>query len=434
MCFCILPAHFYHRRKRDIHHLPPTVTQEEAAGILDYASDFSSVSEFEAFKADCKIENSFNYFSMELMEYFADFSLYDNRDPQWREGRETQTLSTAELHAQDASLIELRTTVLPSLRQKLVHLCESMDVPDLGENPMPNMIQINQTNNHNLQGLKTCRSHFLLQEIRELLERLTNRLFTFCVTILSHWSSYQKDEFDSDSITELIDVKTQLTERTAKTAIDIDRIIEFARQSDFEFVQRVWRAHGNGLGSNLIGLTTRVDLANQLQPTEHTQSDHDRPQDNSLRQHIAQLARSTIPLVKLARLFFNKLSNTTITKLPFRRKGTMSSAEIGALRNSTSLLYLSISHLTQRLVWIYDHNNIGGQVESSRQFGNTPLLNTFDSSLVMLSFHLVPLTTDLACSGNLFKTWFSELRSQFNVAWVLVANAINVFEPVTQRL
>ncbi|POW18593.1 hypothetical protein PSHT_05619, partial [Puccinia striiformis] len=307
------------------------------------------VSEFEAFKADCKIENSFNYFSMELMEYFADFSLYGNRDPQWREGRETQTLSTAELHAQDASLIELRTTVLPSLRQKLVHLCESMDVPDLGENPMPNMIQkfaslealntflnflalivfdlcqINQTNNHNLQGLKTCRSHFLLQEIRELLERLTNRLFTFCVTILSHWSSYQKDEFDSDSITELIDVKTQLTERTAKTAIDIDRIIEFARQSDFEFVQRVWRAHGN--------------------------------------------------------------------------------------------------------VWIYDHNNIGGQVESSRQFGNTPLMNTFDSSLVMLSFHLVPLTTDLACSGNLFKTWFSELRSQFNVAWVLVANAINVFEP-----
>ncbi|KAI7937626.1 hypothetical protein MJO29_014941 [Puccinia striiformis f. sp. tritici] len=79
---------------------------------------------------------------MELMEYFADFSLYDNRDPQWREGRETQTLSTAELHAQDASLIELRTTVLPSLQHKLVHLCESMDVPDLGENPMPNMIQV----------------------------------------------------------------------------------------------------------------------------------------------------------------------------------------------------------------------------------------------------------------------------------------------------
>ncbi|KAI9624851.1 hypothetical protein H4Q26_016626 [Puccinia striiformis f. sp. tritici PST-130] len=387
MCFCILPAHFYHRRKRDIHHLPPTVTQEEAAGILDYASDFSSVSEFEAFKADCKIENSLvNYFSMELMEYFADFSLYDNRDPQWREGRETQTLSTAELHAQDASLIELRTTVLPSLRQKLVHLCESMD------------------KFASLEALNT--------------------FLNFLALI---------DEFDSDSITELIDVKTQLTERTAKTAIDIDRIIEFARQSDFEFVQRVWRAHGNGLGSNLIGLTTRVDLANQLQPTEHTQSDHDRPQDNSLRQHIAQLARSTIPLVKLARLFFNKLSNTTITKLPFRRKGTMSSAEIGALRNSTSLLYLSISHLTQRLVWIYDHNNIvvKWNLVAIWQYA---LLNTFDSSLVMLSFHLVPLTTDLACSGNLFKTWFSELRSQFNVAWVLVANAINVFEPVTQRL
>ncbi|POW08898.1 hypothetical protein PSTT_07220 [Puccinia striiformis] len=265
------------------------------------------VSEFEAFKADCKIENSFNYFSMELMEYFADFSLYDNRDPQWREGRETQTLSTAELHAQDASLIECERPFFPQTRPPV----RINGLPDLGEKPNAEHDPSPKSPHRNSPPwrLSTLSSIFSLS---------------------SHWSSYQKDEFDSDSITELIDVKTQLTERTAKTAIDIDRIIEFARQSDFEFVQRVWRAHGN--------------------------------------------------------------------------------------------------------VWIYDHNNIGGQVESSRQFGNTPLLNTFDSSLVMLSFHLVPLTTDLACSGNLFKTWFSELRSQFNVAWVLVANAINVFEPGFQRL
>ncbi|KNF01594.1 hypothetical protein PSTG_05029 [Puccinia striiformis f. sp. tritici PST-78] len=432
-------------------------------GIFTSASDFPSVAEFEAFKASCKIKNSFDYFFHELIEYFTDFHLY-NHDPQWREGRETQTLSSAELHAQDASLIELRTTVLPSLRQKLIHLCESIDVPDLGENPMPNLIevlnlvreirpclealntfldflalivfdlcQINQTNDHNRQGLKTFRSHFLLHELRQLLEALTNRLFHFAVDVLDAWQSYHKDQFGSDSITKLIDVKTKLTERTAKTAIDIDKVIEFAKQSDFELIQQGWRVLVNGLESNLIGLTTQIDSANQLQQTDHTQSDHGRPQDNSLRQHIAQLARSTVPLVKLARLYLNKLSNTTITKLPFRIEDTMSSAEIGALQNSTSLLYASISTLTQSLVWIYDHNNLGGQIESIRQFGIAPL-TAFDSSIIMLSFHLVPTNPALAWSGNLFKTWFSDLRSQFNLAWVNVVIAINVFESVTQRL
>ncbi|KAI9611593.1 hypothetical protein H4Q26_008548 [Puccinia striiformis f. sp. tritici PST-130] len=369
-------------------------------GIFTSASDFPSVAEFEAFKASCKIKNSFDYFFHELIEYFTDFHLY-NHDPQWREGRETQTLSSAELHAQDASLIELRTTVLPSLRQKLIHLCESIDVPDLGENPMPNLIEVLN----------------LVREIRPCLEAL-NTFLDFLALIV----------FDLCQINQTNDHNRQ-----AKTAIDIDKVIEFAKQSDFELIQQGWRVLVNGLESNLIGLTTQIDSANQLQQTDHTQSDHGRPQDNSLRQHIAQLARSTVPLVKLARLYLNKLSNTTITKLPFRIEDTMSSAEIGALQNSTSLLYASISTLTQSLVWIYDHNNLGGQIESIRQFGIAPL-TAFDSSIIMLSFHLVPTNPTLAWSGNLFKAWFSDLRSQFNLAWVNVVIAINVFESVTQRL
>jgi len=193
--------------------------------------------------------------------------------------------------------------------------------------------------------------------------------------------------------------------------------IQWFGRSEFNLLQASWQSEVALVEDALDEL---LEMIKPIEPKEE-EEDGDPPDATSSSgeddtseyepvirsDEVIQLAKVIIPLVKLSRLFLNKLSKTTVTKEQFGlATSEMSSSELENIVSLTRSISQCIDEIGDSL---HDGEN-EMLVESGGHLGKS-----FKRILELLDLHLIPLIPhdDQAVDP---KKWFSEWNKQFALA------------------
>ncbi|KAA1087393.1 hypothetical protein PGT21_030537 [Puccinia graminis f. sp. tritici] len=338
--------------------------------------------------------------------------------------------------------------------------------------------QAHKKYDHDYGGVKEFRCHSLIEKINHLMSEHIWVLFKRHIPYILLRSKDHPTRLNDRS--DLIAHGRKLIDGIARSSNYIDTIIKSSKRSDFNILQDKWRGKSNDLNCLLKRIAVRINPtteeerllidaglpeipstskaiaddnhstntdqaeidSNYQDTASDTDSSIDQEDDESdtscstcsseesfLRSLLIKLAQSAIPLIKLVRILFNKLSNP-ISQVPFTIGLKMSSMDIESVQGELSSLNCSIHNILNDLLYMYDCEGIMDELKSVKMLRER-LWRYFDSSLVLLCFYLVPSTgieLELPISGNHSKTWFLELREQFYLATKVFDKALYEFE------
>ncbi|POW12477.1 hypothetical protein PSTT_04430 [Puccinia striiformis] len=378
-----------------------------------------------------------------------------------------EALSLDELNALQDLLPQLQTCFLPSLKRQIAELLESLDIVDRANTPKPklldpleilsrlghttekisgfltaiapiafNPLRKPETYDHDYGGLKEHRCCRLTYSIIRLMDDLLWRLFDDIREYIPHWrpTDLKIGHYNGASqIYEKRNMSLMLTESS-----NTNRINE---QSEQELDQSD-EGQSSGASSSPVGgdqdmtdfpdteefVTETPDVNEDIRLDAESTSDYQADQsddvqstdslgDTSIRPHIIKLIQSTIPLIKLIRIFLKKLLNTPTSKPPFTIGTRLSSNELSSIGTQIRCLSSDVDDLLSTLWYMWDCDDEMGDLKRLERLRNQ-MCKHFDSSLILLSLYLVPITppVESPISGNHFKAWFFTLRQQFYVA------------------
>jgi hypothetical protein len=323
-----------------------------------------------------------------------------------------------------------------------------------------NPLHIPEKSDHDYGGLKVYRSTDLIEKMNDLMHRNVQVLLNHHVLFIRACSNnHPISSYDQSKLTSH---SRNLVQATAQTSKAIDRLIKWSKKSDFGLIQDDCRSFAYGLDPILENLFTRMILKvtsdkwtisinaghtnqSQAEPEDErqdTRSDIDSSdaQDNqpstsrlpdsfediSLSLQLMRLAKATIPLIKIIRIFFKKLSDTPISKAPFTISAQLCSDEINPMDYEIGSLDCDIENLLNVIYQLDDGPIEMAQVKYLETL-HDELYRHFNSSLTLLCFHLIPLSETqyhLPRSVNLCKTWFLTLREHFCLASDIFADAL----------
>ncbi|KAI7938529.1 hypothetical protein MJO28_015449 [Puccinia striiformis f. sp. tritici] len=393
--------------------------------------------------------------------------------------------STDELNALKARLHQMQERFLPSLQQQLADILESLAPIGIREGTEPERIDTLSI----ISGLGNT-----LEEISNFLNSIAvivemNQLMHYhiwkLIDLLRHFvlRGSKNSSIGSHDESTLVTLRSDLIQ----TSNAIEKLIRWSMKPDFRILQDTWEEYAHDLTSTLKELNERIEQENQWgrecdesdkdpldrsslgtpedthsqgkfaetkQPrTESLDGNRDilpvtrssgeevdnesgasfstgSSEDPTLRPQLINLAKSTIPLLKLIRIFFNKLSNT---QAPFTIGTKLSSAEIDSIEQETSQCICDTENILNILCYMYDcddfRDDFMDDLKDVKQLRDNAR-RRFDSSIISLCFYLVPLNPhgELPASGSHYKTWFLTLREQVSLADEKFRNAIYDFE------
>ncbi|KAA1073223.1 hypothetical protein PGT21_004380 [Puccinia graminis f. sp. tritici] len=390
----------------------------------------------------------------------------------WKYAR-PEAHSIDEIKHLNQMLLQAQTTFLPLLQQQLVELLESLHPANLSKLPNSkshdalkilsqlghtidhinsfvhsispitvNLLRPPETNDHNYGNLKTYRASKLIYEIKEIMRNDIAILFGYVINFIedcsnnAHISSLPEDELIHDHA---------YLVRETKTITDtyIHDLIKLSKQSDFGIIQDHCRTYVRGLDETLTDLIRAISKT-KTRSKRHRRLTESGPnhltgsaQDNSLiSQRFISLANTALPMIKLLRTLFNKLSNTPIRKAPFTIGTQLSSTEITALDEELGDMHGS-SILAFNFSYHINFHEDPVTMDKVRSLENSQddLNQHFDSSIILLLFHLMPLSedeVDLPKPCNPCTNWFFRLREQFCLASRNFSQALHDLKIATQ--
>ncbi|EFP92557.2 uncharacterized protein PGTG_18555, partial [Puccinia graminis f. sp. tritici CRL 75-36-700-3] len=357
----------------------------------------------------------------------------------------------------------LQTSFLPSLKQQVGALLDSLDLSESAINPCPNpesvakiLSELSATlhdtrsaveelalepplqaasHDRHLKFLKRHRTSPLLWKTKAVIQDDVCEIFQAIEGLLINLEHHQnpkpgessQSEFHGSDIIDYlfnpVKCKQRINTTWAKIRIVIDGIIEWSNLSDFAVLQREWRSSTRkcnrmleALGEIVNGTYWRKD-GNRM--SAEAASDPKKVEAHKAR--AIQLAKTGIPIVKLGRIFFDKLSRTCLHPLPFTMDTEMSSNELESLVKKLESFYASIDYMSGHLCVIYESDkDISRKINSLRNVSEG-VISELEEALLALSFCLIPAsqtpTTDRRpASEQHFKTWFLEFKNQFILA------------------
>ncbi|KAA1068232.1 hypothetical protein PGTUg99_028617 [Puccinia graminis f. sp. tritici] len=379
-----------------------------------------------------------------------------------------------------ARLIKLQTISLPALRQQLLGLIESFDLRTLDKDhkpKYPDVLEITHQLGPTLNLIDTSTeslSPAIGSEAMELLSKVDHDygivkryrcvelrvrfhvLMTHNLRNLfgSYWEFVQRWNFvgpassDSDHDLDMIRLRDSIIELTDESCQVIDDdIIKWSKRSDFAILQKTWQEQADDFSDTLNFMAQQIDYnvnfkkkpkegAPRNNPRENiwggyngfdapedqaetdSEDDGSLPEFNLLNLELIPSIRSTIPLLKLGRIFFTKLLDTPKGKPPFSLSDRLSSYELEELKTTTISFRICIMQILHA---IYEADDLAGL--NSQRVDIMPLFDqgpprALDRSLTLLAFFLVPKPSqlDLPLPENPFKEWFCEFRFTFSTA------------------
>lgn len=293
--------------------------------------------------------------------------------------------------------------ILSELEQTLDQIHASMDTII----PVPTVKPSDVTDDNHLKTLKAFRTSRLGMNVDDLF-KVVAELLGDCVSFIETWGQPSNNESQR---------RAHLLSMTSIFWNSIDMTIQWFGRSEFNLLQASWQSEVALVEDALDEL---LEMIKPIEPKEEEEED-DQPDATSSSgeddtseyepvirsDEVIQLAKVTIPLVKLSRLFLNKLSKTTVTKEQFGlATSEMSSSELENIVSLTRSISQCIDEIGDSL---HDGEN-EMLVESGGHLGKS-----FKRILELLDLHLIPLIPhdDQAVDP---KKWFSEWNKQFALA------------------
>ncbi|POW13192.1 hypothetical protein PSTT_03950 [Puccinia striiformis] len=343
---------------------------------------------------------------------------------------------------------------LPSLQQQLADILESLAPIGLGNtleeiSNFLNSIAVIVVNrlsdpherDHDYEGLKKYRWMSPSDKGNEPVDALS---YLELIDLLRHFvlAGSKNSSIGSHDESTLVTLRSDLIQ----TSNAIEKLIRWSMKPDFRILQDTWKenqwgrecdesdkdpldrssrgtpedTHSQGkFAETKQPRTGSLDGNGDILPvTRSSGEDVDNQsgasfstglsEDPTSRPQLINLAKSTIPLLKLIRIFFNKLSNT---QAPFTIGTKLSSAEIDSIEQETSQCICDTENILNILCYMYDcddfRDDFMDDLKDVKQLRDNAR-RRFDSSIISLCFYLVPLNPhgELPASGSHYKTWF----------------------------
>ncbi|KAA1128237.1 hypothetical protein PGTUg99_012435 [Puccinia graminis f. sp. tritici] len=296
------------------------------AAIMSDSEDTNSIDESIVCKAFESLSQSCHRTSSTVPEY-------DDRRP---------TISRDRIAVLSSLLIEMRTTLLPSLQQRLDELVVLLDAPNFPKDPQTNLrasleitsqladilerigstirtVTLARLKNFEIQDhshgiAKSHRTEPLLEKVGMLIRDYLCRLFDRHLEFLQGWKRPKEEEGDRRF------KSRSVSEETALSSEMIDEAIQLLTKSDFNLIQDNWEItvthhYEKGLASLIEHIImNQSDQARNPADDKKLSDPHASRAPATNKQVDLTLLRSALPFVKLGRLFFNRLLITPISR------------------------------------------------------------------------------------------------------------------------
>ncbi|KAI9626979.1 hypothetical protein H4Q26_017612 [Puccinia striiformis f. sp. tritici PST-130] len=267
-------------------------------------------------------------------------------------------------------LVQLRTSLLPSLKEELVSLLRALDVDAaIGRVPETNLraaLQIiyeikrivNQIthvaleispsdelpdpngNDRDNGSAKTYRCRAVVQKVTEL-------LVEYVACTMNHYHTYVKEGLHLRTCLASPDLIVGLTDGTCET---IDELIQYCKRSDFQLLQEGWRSRAESIVEELktsyLRLSVRKIIEEQRQEYDTEKRDANR---RSKQKAIdkGDVVQSVIPLAKVTRVLIAKLSASK-GKVAFKLDG-LSSADMKIFQDAVTSVRDKLANLLEEV-------------------------------------------------------------------------------------
>ncbi|KNF04773.1 hypothetical protein PSTG_02251 [Puccinia striiformis f. sp. tritici PST-78] len=134
------------------------------------------------------------------------------------------------------------------------------------------------------------------------------------------------------------------------------------------------------------------------------------------RELVIHLTELVIPIIKLSRLFFNKLSRRGMNSKPLASSTGMNSQQIRCLSESAHAVWMTIAELLNLL----DKANKAPEADPVYTWGITQeiknLASQFEAPLLIAVLYLVPLIPERDPDHNYYRDWFATWNTQMVLA------------------
>ncbi|KAA1139120.1 hypothetical protein PGTUg99_036261 [Puccinia graminis f. sp. tritici] len=320
-------------------------------------------------------------------------------------GEENGELIKDNLDEKNKLMHELQSSLLPSIK----HHLETLDPPhDFNDYPsldikttletLSNLDQTMQKTlhylnssplkvfepsnayDHHFKQCKTFRCHALLEPIN-LLEINLRSLFLAYIKLIESRNLPIKHPEDPRYRA------PTPREETVKCLKSIDQAIRWSQASDFALLQLKWRGVAESFTNSMTRLARLIDLISR----------HAR-RNTILRKHIVEQARLIVPVIKLLRTLYNKISNTTKKKQPFTLDPEVNSDTLYTLELDSSIIFHACNVHVKNLEIRHMYGSMVDTSEALRK-RNKSLSRTVESTLFLLALYIIPLSPKVDHSG-----------------------------------
>ncbi|KAA1103046.1 hypothetical protein PGT21_005023 [Puccinia graminis f. sp. tritici] len=201
----------------------------------------------------------------------------------------------------------------------------------------------------------------------------------------------------------------------------IERAINCLEGSEFDVVQVDWRYKFN---QSVINGHLR-ELLRRINPTTPLDEQNSMPGPQTLSEPVVNLTKSVLPVIKLCRLFFNKLSERGMNRkrLPlFTKMCSYQLDLISRLAGDIAGKLDRILSILRAADTILDEHTIRSLTKTVKA-----LETHFETPFLLILLHFLPIIPDTVGNPvqNYFKEWFAIWNTQFTLA---IKNLLDVIE------
>ena len=339
--------------------------------------------------------------------------------------KENVEVTQEDLDQKNKLLDELRSDLLPSIKHELKALLEELDPPhNSSQCPNPNvemtldtLSKLDQAMQKSLQyincaplvPLKPTHAHdhhfkrckaFRLWDLSIRMMWLKSHLHSLfwcyirCPNLWKPRSSHSED---------LKYRAPTPRDETARCLNYIDNTIRCSQATDFALFQLRWKSVAEAFDKSLASLASLT-------------SPHQR-NNTILKRRLVKQARLAVPVFKLLRTLFAKISNMTTQKLPFALDTELNSDTLHKLDEDPGVIIFACQVHVKCLEKRYKYNFATDTSRSLRD-RNERLSRNVDSYVFLLALHIIPSSPNIDHSSlqNDFKAWLSEWQCLWQTA------------------
>ncbi|WAQ83675.1 hypothetical protein PtA15_4A123 [Puccinia triticina] len=204
----------------------------------------------------------------------------------------------------------------------------------------------------------------------------------------------------------------------------IDKSIYWLRGSEFDLVQAFWPNEIRGFDEQLEVILAMMDPTIVLE--QNTPLSRRRPL--RLSEPAVELAKTVVPLIKLTRLFFNKLSERGMNRKRLPLFTTLCSYQLEIIGGVAGDIGCKLADILEILCKAdeYDEEDTNEVVTKKLK----EIESCFESSFLLILLHFVPIIPDTDGNPvqNYFKNWFATWNTQFTLAINNVLDASQAYQ------